>query len=80
MTDLVLDVAVGLRAPLAAMPCCYTGTAAGAPMGVRRVLGVSMAADVHRMYRLVGQGYHADFAAIPRDITPMNRILVAEPK
>ncbi len=48
LTDACLDVAVALRAPVAAMACCYTGTAAGAPLGARRALGVGLAADIDR--------------------------------
>ena len=36
---------------MAAMPCCYTGAANEAPYGLRRLLGVGMAADVERVYR-----------------------------
>ena len=79
MTDRCLEIAVSLNASLAAMPCCYTGTAKHVPLGVRRALGVSMAADVDRSYRLSQHGYHVDWASIPRSVTPMNRILIASP-
>ena len=65
-------------AAVAVMPCCYTGTSQGAPYGIQRALGVAWAADIQRSYYLKAQGYHADFATIPRDITPMNRILIGE--
>ena len=57
----------------------YTGTARGAPTGVRRALGVGAAADVMRSVRLQSAGYHVDWACIPRAVTPLNRILVAQP-
>lgn len=79
LTDTILDEAVACDAALAAMPCCYTGTAKGAPAGVRRALGVSAAADVMRSFKLQGAGYHVDWAAIPRAVTPLNRILVGDP-
>ncbi len=79
LTDAVLRLASARGALCAVMPCCYTGTAAGAPPGVRRALGVAAAADVDRSYRLQAQGYSVDWAAIPKRITPMNRILIAVP-
>jgi hypothetical protein len=80
LTDEVLEYASSINAAsIAVMPCCYTGTAEGAPYGVRRMLGVGMAADIRRSFTLQDAGdYHVDFAAIPRAITPMNRIIVAE--
>lgn len=79
LTDRALEHAVGIgAAAVAAMPCCYTGTDGGAPYGVRRLLGPGLAADVRRSFYLQERGYLADFAAIPRAVTPMNRILVAE--
>jgi len=80
LTDQVLEYAVQYQsAAIAVMPCCYTGTDKGAPYGVRRALGVSMSADVRRSFFLQDTGaYHVDFATIPKTITPMNRIIVAE--
>jgi hypothetical protein len=80
LTDACLGVAIRARGAVAALPCCYTGTAAGAPPALRRALGVSMAADVARVYRMEREGFTADFAAVPRAITPMNRALVAVPR
>lgn len=80
LTDQVLKYATGIdAASLAVMPCCYTGTDSGVPYGVRRMLGVSLSADVRRCFYLQNENdYHVDFAAIPSEITPMNRIIVAE--
>jgi hypothetical protein len=80
LTDACLGVAIRARGAVAALPCCYTGTAAGVPPALRRALGVSMAADVARVYRMEREGFTADFAALPRAITPMNRALVAVPR
>jgi hypothetical protein len=55
------------------------GTASSIPFGVKRALGVSLGADVDRSYRLQAAGFHVDWSAIPSQITPMNRILIAEP-
>ena len=79
LTDDVLQYAMDSQAAsVAVMPCCYTGTDAGAPYGVRRVLGVGLSADIRRSFYLQSNGYHVDFAAIPKTITPMNRVIVAE--
>jgi len=80
LTDKVLHYALTINASsIAVMPCCYTGTADGAPYGVKRMLGVSLAADMRRSFALQECGnYHVDFASIPKSITPMNRIIVAE--
>ncbi|GMI25231.1 hypothetical protein TeGR_g8480 [Tetraparma gracilis] len=79
LTDAALAFAADVSASTAAvMPCCYTGTAAGAPAGARRMLGVGLAADLERAYRMEARGFRTDFSAIAEEITPMNRILVAE--
>jgi hypothetical protein len=79
-TDRCLSIAAAAGGPVAAMPCCYTGCGQAAPYGVRRMLGKGAAADVDRAYALERAGYAVDFAAIPRAVTPMNRILVAVPR
>ncbi|KAL7488636.1 hypothetical protein ACHAW6_014226 [Cyclotella cf. meneghiniana] len=79
LTDDVLRFSVDQQAAaVAVMPCCYTGTDAGVPYGLRRILGVSLSADVRRSFFMQSEGYHVDFATIPRAITPMNRIVIAE--
>lgn len=80
LTDACLQLAATCGGPVAALPCCFTGTAAGAPQALRRVLGVGLAADVDRAYRLEAAGYTTDFAAIPCCVTPVNRALVAVPR
>lgn len=79
LTDKVLELAVQFDScGIAAMPCCYTGTDKGTPYGIKRALGVSWAADIRRCFYLNEHGYHSDFSNIPSEITPMNRIIVAE--
>ena len=80
LTDAALDLAIRLTAPIAVMPCCYSGTAKSAPLGPRRALGVSLAADVDRSYRLDSSGFLVDWSAIPFEITAMNRIIIAIPR
>ena len=80
LTDVCFGIAAAARGPVAALPCCYTGTSAGAPTALRRALGVSLAADVARVYRLEDAGFTADFVAVPSRATPMNRGIVAVPR
>ncbi len=79
LTDDVIRFGIESQAAsVSVMPCCYTGTAKGAPYGVQRMLGVSLSADIRRSFLLQESGYHVDFAAVPKAITPMNRLIVAE--
>jgi hypothetical protein len=79
LTDDVIRYAVERKAAsVSVMPCCYTGTAKGSPYGVQRAFGVKDAADIRRAFYLHDHDYHVDFAAIPKAITPMNRLIVAE--
>ena len=63
---------------IAAMPCCYTGTDQGVPYGIRRAFGVAWAADIRRSQFLDDNMYHVDYVTIPKEITPLNRIIMAE--
>lgn len=80
LTDSILHKACNeLNAcAIASMPCCYTGTDKGVPYGIKRALGVAWCADIRRSLFLEENGYHTDFATIPRQITPLNRIILAE--
>lgn len=77
-TDRCIDAAIALNGAIAVMPCCYTHTAAGAPLGIRDHLGITLAADIHRTYRLHAAGYTVRWSSIPAVITPMNRVLIAD--
>ena len=79
LTDKVMTYAMDAEAAsVAVMRCCYTGMDKGVPYGVRRILGVGLSADVQRSFYLQDHGYLVDFAVIPRAITLMNIIVVAE--
>ena len=79
LTDQVLNEAVRMDAcAIAAMPCCYTGTDKGTPYGIKRALGVAWAADIRRTQFLDSNKYHVDYSTIPVEITPLNRIIMAE--
>lgn len=79
-TDECIDVAVASRSALAVMPCCHRKSTPRAPATLRRALGVQVASDVHRTYRLIDAGYRVDWTTIPDAITPRNRIVVATPQ
>ena len=49
------------------------------PAALGRALGVSLATDVHRTYRLEEAGYTTRWSEVPKAITPMNRLILAWP-
>lgn len=77
-TDLCLDQALRLRVPIAVLPCCY-GPPREASQALLQGLGVPLATDVARTYRLEQADFRVRWSAIPPEITPMNRLLVATP-
>ena len=78
-TDRCLDLAVNLSGKVEVMPCCYSRTGEDAPRTVRKHIGVIDTTDIHRTYRLERAGYQVEWLAIPGEITPMNRIILALP-
>ena len=77
-TDRVLELGLSHASSLALMPCCYPSPEhAGYPAAIRHRLGSELAADVHRTYRLAGAGWDVKLDAIPPEITPMNRMIIA---
>lgn len=78
-TDRCLDLAIQHQRPIAAVPCCYTGTGKDAPYALRKALGGPMATDIGRTYRLEEQGFVVEWDTIPDLITPKNRVILAHP-
>lgn len=79
VTDLILDRAVEARARVAVLPCCHD--LKGADLGgLEGWLDGPLAMDAVRVYRLRSQGYRVFTQQIPGDITPKNRLLMAEPE
>jgi SAM-dependent methyltransferase len=78
LTDLVLERAVAARARGAVLPCCHTLDDADLG-GLEGWLDGPLALDVTRAARLRAQGYRVFTQQIPADITPKNRLLLAEP-
>lgn len=78
LTDVVLARAVGARARVVVLPCCHDGESCDAGP-LTGWMDTSLAVDVMRATRLESQGYHVRTQTIPADITPKNRLLLAEP-
>ena len=78
LTDLVLDRAVDAGARVAVLPCCHDLRDADLG-GLQGWLDGPLAMDAVRVARLRSAGYRVFTQSIPRDITPKNRLLLAEP-
>jgi len=79
LTDLVLARAVAAGARVAVLPCCHDLKTAELG-GLEGWLEGPLAIDVARVARLRTQGYRVLTQLIPGDITPKNRLLIAEPE
>jgi SAM-dependent methyltransferase len=78
LTDLILDRAMEAGARVAVLPCCHD--LGGADLGgLEGWLDGPLAMDVARVARLLSRGYRVITQQIPGDITPKNRLLLAEP-
>lgn len=79
LTDLILSRAVEARASVAVLPCCHD--LKGADLGgLEGWMDGPLAMDAVRVSRLRSQGYRVFTQQIPGDITPKNRLLMAEPE
>lgn len=78
LTDLVLERAVAAGARVAVLPCCHELKEADLG-GLDGWLDGPLALDVMRAQRLQAVGYRIHTQQIPGDITPQNRLLLAEP-
>ena len=79
LTDLVLEHAAAAGSRVAVLPCCHDlGTADGG--GLEGWLDGPLAVDVTRAAFLRSRGYRVYTQSIPGDITPKNRLLMAEPE
>ncbi|MBL0226056.1 MAG: methyltransferase [Geobacteraceae bacterium] len=77
LTDLVLERAMAAGARVAVLPCCHNldNTDLG---GLQGWLDGPLAQDIMRAGRLRAAGYRVMTGQIPGDITPKNRLLMAE--
>ena len=78
LTDLILARAVAARATVAVLPCCHD-LKMGDLGGLEGWLDGPLAMDATRVARLRAQGYRVFTQVIPGDITPKNRLILAEP-
>jgi hypothetical protein len=78
LTDLVLERAAEAGACVAVLPCCHDLKGANLG-GLEGWLEGPLAMDVTRAARLQVRGYRVFTQTIPGDITPKNRLLMAEP-
>ncbi|MBJ6727951.1 methyltransferase [Geomesophilobacter sediminis] len=78
LTDLVLERAMAAGCRVAVLPCCHDLRRADTG-GLQGWLDGPLAVDVTRAARLQANGYRVYTQTIPGDITPKNRLLMAEP-
>ena len=78
LTDLVLERAMAAGARVAVLPCCHDLNK-GDLGGLQGWLDGPLAMDVRRVERLRSHGYRVITQLIPVDITPMNRLILADP-
>jgi SAM-dependent methyltransferase len=78
LTDLILEHAITAGARVAVLPCCHDLDLADLG-GLQGWLDGPLAVDVVRASRLRSLGYQVYTQLIPLDITPKNRLLMAEP-
>jgi len=78
LTDLVLERALAAGCRVAVLPCCHDLRSADRG-GLDGWLDGPLAVDVTRVALLRSRGYRVYTQTIPADITPKNRLLMAEP-
>jgi SAM-dependent methyltransferase len=78
LSDLVLQQAAKAQARLALLPCCHNLKDADQG-GLGGWLDGPLAVDIVRAHNLSNHGYTIFTQQIPADITPKNRLLIAEP-
>ena len=78
LTDVVLDLAASAHARVAVLPCCHNLGSAEKGWLTGWVDGAT-AIDIARAIRLTQRGYRIWTQTIPAEITPKNRLLIAEP-
>jgi hypothetical protein len=79
LTDLILARASAARARVAVLPCCHN-LADGDAGDLSGWVDGALAIDIVRALRLRALGYKIRTQAIPAEITPKNRLLIAECK
>jgi len=80
LTDMCIEIAIKSEGAIGLLPCCYPRRGCRAPQAVQKAVGMTMAYDIDRTYRLEQAGYLVRWTEIPKDITPMNRVLIGKRK
>lgn len=78
LTDLILDRATAAGTIVAVLPCCHDLKDADLG-GLEGWMDGPLAMDAARVARLRSRSYRVFTQLIPADITPKNRLLIAEP-
>jgi hypothetical protein len=78
LTDDVIDQALAVRAKVVVLPCCQSVGKCDLG-GLGGWLDPALAIDVTRAAKLSAAGYRVHTQAIPAEITPKNRLLLAGP-
>jgi hypothetical protein len=79
LTDRILDLAVRASARVAVLPCCHDFEMCNTG-GLEGWIDGALAIDVMRAARLQEEGYDVWTQTIPAEITPKNRLLLAQPR
>ena len=78
LTDVVLELAVAVRARVVVLPCCHD-LLANHPGSLSGWVDGPLAIDIMRVVRLEQLGYKVRTQTIPAEVTPKNRLLLASP-
>jgi hypothetical protein len=79
LTDRIIERAVASTARLAVLPCCHEEATCDAG-DLTGWMDPALAIDAVRVSRLSSQGYRVRTQTIPAEITPKNRLILAEPR
>ncbi len=77
LTDIVIDKAMEVGANIAVLPCCHEVKTSDTG-GLDGWLDGPLAVDIVRAMKLKEKGYRIMTREIPKEITPKNRLLMAE--
>jgi hypothetical protein len=77
LTDRVLEAAAAAGARVAVLPCCHDGHTPAARI-LSGWLDGALALDTWRAFDLQARGYDVWTQAIPAEITPKHRLLMAK--
>ena len=79
LTDRIMERAVAAGARLAVLPCCHDEATCDAG-DLTGWMDAALAIDAVRVSRLNSHGYRVRTQTIPAEITPKNRLILAEPR